>query len=89
MPGDYQDAGVALRGLFLIDPKGVLRQSTINDLVSACLLGARLMSEHYADTLCAPPEACRPLSRRDDPLDQGFPICEEHQVYYVHWDQRD
>ncbi len=24
--------GVALRGLFLIDPEGVLRQSTINDL---------------------------------------------------------
>ncbi|GAA6007851.1 peroxiredoxin [Rhodotorula paludigena] len=27
-----EDAGVALRGLFLIDPKGTLRQSTINDL---------------------------------------------------------
>lgn len=26
------DAGVALRGLFIVDPKGVLRQSTINDL---------------------------------------------------------
>lgn len=29
---DGPDAGVALRGLFLIDPKGVLRQITINDL---------------------------------------------------------
>eukprot|EP01028_Stygiella_incarcerata_P012776 TRINITY_DN80443_c0_g1_i1.p2 TRINITY_DN80443_c0_g1~~TRINITY_DN80443_c0_g1_i1.p2 ORF type:complete len:196 (-),score=60.93 TRINITY_DN80443_c0_g1_i1:181-768(-) len=27
-----EDAGVALRGLFLIDPKGVLRQITVNDL---------------------------------------------------------
>lgn len=27
-----QDAGIALRGLFLIDPKGTLRQITINDL---------------------------------------------------------
>jgi alkyl hydroperoxide reductase subunit AhpC len=27
-----EDAGVALRGLFIIDPKGVLRQITINDL---------------------------------------------------------
>lgn len=27
-----EDAGVALRGLFIIDPKGILRQSTINDL---------------------------------------------------------
>eukprot|EP01138_Halocafeteria_seosinensis_P006247 gb/GECG01006388.1/.p1 GENE.gb/GECG01006388.1/~~gb/GECG01006388.1/.p1 ORF type:complete len:280 (+),score=47.61 gb/GECG01006388.1/:1-840(+) len=29
---DGPDAGVALRGLFIIDGKGVLRQSTINDL---------------------------------------------------------
>lgn len=27
-----EEAGVALRGLFLIDPKGTLRQITINDL---------------------------------------------------------
>ena len=27
-----EDEGVALRGLFIIDPKGVLRQITINDL---------------------------------------------------------
>lgn len=27
-----EDEGVALRGLFLIDPKGTLRQITINDL---------------------------------------------------------
>ncbi|PFH53607.1 hypothetical protein AMATHDRAFT_79078 [Amanita thiersii Skay4041] len=27
-----EDAGIALRGLFLIDPKGTLRQITINDL---------------------------------------------------------
>lgn len=27
-----EDAGIDLRGIFLIDPKGVLRQSTINDL---------------------------------------------------------
>ncbi|KAI9824665.1 MAG: Peroxiredoxin TSA1-B [Sarea resinae] len=27
-----EEAGVALRGMFLIDPKGVLRQITINDL---------------------------------------------------------
>jgi peroxiredoxin (alkyl hydroperoxide reductase subunit C) len=26
------DAGIALRGLFIIDPKGVVRQATINDL---------------------------------------------------------
>ncbi len=26
------DAGVALRGTFLIDPKGVIRQATVNDL---------------------------------------------------------
>ncbi len=26
------EAGVALRGLFIIDPKGVVRQETINDL---------------------------------------------------------
>jgi peroxiredoxin (alkyl hydroperoxide reductase subunit C) len=26
------DAGIALRGLFLIDPKGVIRHATINDL---------------------------------------------------------
>lgn len=26
------DAGVALRGMFIVDPKGVLRQATINDL---------------------------------------------------------
>lgn len=26
------DAGVALRGLFIIDPNGVIRQKTINDL---------------------------------------------------------
>lgn len=27
-----EEAGVAFRGLFLIDPKGTLRQVTINDL---------------------------------------------------------
>lgn len=27
-----EDAGIALRGLFIIDPKGVVRQVTINDL---------------------------------------------------------
>lgn len=27
-----EEKGIALRGSFLIDPKGVLRQSTINDL---------------------------------------------------------
>lgn len=27
-----EEAGVALRGIFLIDPKGTVRQSTINDL---------------------------------------------------------
>ncbi len=27
-----EDEGVALRGLFIIDPKGILRQITINDL---------------------------------------------------------
>ncbi|CAO3684060.1 unnamed protein product [Umbelopsis vinacea] len=27
-----EDAGVALRGLFIIDPKGIVRQITINDL---------------------------------------------------------
>ncbi|OLL22081.1 Peroxiredoxin TSA1 [Neolecta irregularis DAH-3] len=27
-----EDAGIALRGLFLIDPNGILRQITINDL---------------------------------------------------------
>jgi peroxiredoxin (alkyl hydroperoxide reductase subunit C) len=27
-----EDEGVALRGIFLIDPKGTLRQITINDL---------------------------------------------------------
>ena len=27
-----EDAGVALRGLFLIDPKGVIRHATVNDL---------------------------------------------------------
>lgn len=27
-----EEAGVALRGQFLIDPKGILRQITINDL---------------------------------------------------------
>ena len=27
-----EDEGIALRGLFLIDPRGVLRQITINDL---------------------------------------------------------
>lgn len=27
-----EDAGVALRGLFLVDPQGVLRQATVNDL---------------------------------------------------------
>ena len=27
-----EDEGIALRGLFLIDPKGTLRQITINDL---------------------------------------------------------
>ena len=36
MAADYgvliEDAGVALRGLFIIDPKGVLRQITVNDL---------------------------------------------------------
>lgn len=32
MLSPFQDAGVALRGLFLIDPKGTLRQITINDL---------------------------------------------------------
>ena len=26
------DAGIALRGLFIIDPKGTVRHSTINDL---------------------------------------------------------
>lgn len=36
MSRDYgvllEDAGIALRGLFIIDPKGVLRQITVNDL---------------------------------------------------------
>ena len=36
MARDYgvliEDEGIALRGLFIIDPKGVLRQITINDL---------------------------------------------------------
>ncbi|KAF7725453.1 thioredoxin peroxidase Tpx1 [Apophysomyces ossiformis] len=27
-----EDAGIALRGLFIIDPKGIVRQITINDL---------------------------------------------------------
>jgi alkyl hydroperoxide reductase subunit AhpC len=27
-----EEEGIALRGLFLIDPKGILRQITINDL---------------------------------------------------------
>ena len=27
-----EEEGIALRGLFIVDPKGVLRQSTINDL---------------------------------------------------------
>lgn len=27
-----EDEGIALRGLFIIDPKGVLRQITVNDL---------------------------------------------------------
>jgi len=27
-----KDAGVALRGLFIIDPQGIIRQKTINDL---------------------------------------------------------
>lgn len=27
-----EDEGIALRGLFIIDPKGVLRQMTVNDL---------------------------------------------------------
>jgi len=26
------DAGIALRGLFIIDPKGIVRQATVNDL---------------------------------------------------------
>jgi peroxiredoxin (alkyl hydroperoxide reductase subunit C) len=30
--GILLDAGVALRGLFIIDPKGVIRSSTVNDL---------------------------------------------------------
>lgn len=29
---DGPDAGVSLRGLFIIDPKGILRQMTVNDL---------------------------------------------------------
>lgn len=29
---DGDDAGVSLRGLFIIDPEGVLRQVTVNDL---------------------------------------------------------
>lgn len=29
---DGDDAGVALRGLFLVDPRGTLRQATVNDL---------------------------------------------------------
>lgn len=27
-----KDQGIALRGLFIIDPKGVVRQKTVNDL---------------------------------------------------------
>ena len=27
-----EEEGIALRGLFIIDPKGVLRQVTVNDL---------------------------------------------------------
>jgi peroxiredoxin (alkyl hydroperoxide reductase subunit C) len=27
-----EDAGIALRGLFIIDPKGIVRHATINDL---------------------------------------------------------
>jgi alkyl hydroperoxide reductase subunit AhpC len=27
-----EDAGIALRGLFLIDPKGIVRHITVNDL---------------------------------------------------------
>ena len=27
-----EEEGVALRGLFIIDPKGILRQITVNDL---------------------------------------------------------
>jgi len=30
--GVLLDAGISLRGLFIIDPKGVLRQITMNDL---------------------------------------------------------
>lgn len=30
--GVLLDAGIALRGLFLIDPKGIIRHSTVNDL---------------------------------------------------------
>lgn len=30
--GDDDDAGVSLRGLFVIDPKGTLRHITVNDL---------------------------------------------------------
>jgi peroxiredoxin (alkyl hydroperoxide reductase subunit C) len=27
-----EDEGIALRGLFIIDPKGIIRQITVNDL---------------------------------------------------------
>ena len=30
--GVLLDSGIALRGTFIIDPKGIVRQSTINDL---------------------------------------------------------
>ena len=36
-----EEAGIALRGLFLIDPEGVLRQMSVNDLP----VGRRLRDE--------------------------------------------
>lgn len=31
-----EKAGIALRGLFIINPEGIIQQVTINDLVSCC-----------------------------------------------------
>ncbi|SJL15076.1 related to TSA1-thiol-specific antioxidant [Armillaria ostoyae] len=33
-----EEEGIALRGLFIIDPKGILRQITVNDLPVGCSL---------------------------------------------------
>lgn len=67
------DAGVALRGLFIIDPKGVIRQVRRPSAVGTCISLTAFRMCWLPDDDQRP--ARGPVRRRDAAPRQGLPIC--------------